>query len=190
MILSRKGAKMKSRFGLILGIFIGVVLLTYREEVLGTLLGPITALTANTTFFLLDLIMMDVVQEASIIYHPGGFAYEIYYRCTGFLPVACLTVFILAYPGNFQHKLVGLAIGIPLLILLNLVRLVNLFIIGVVWPNYFDFAHDVLWNSIVILVVLGFWLIWKNWAHPPIVHGDRFSRTELTGLRNGFRFPK
>lgn len=181
---------MNSRFGLILGVFTGVVLLTYREEALGALLGPVTALTANVTFFILDLIRMEVEQEASIIYQPGGFAYEIYYRCTGFLPVACLSVFILAYPGNFRHKFAGLALGIPLLILLNLVRLVHIFIIGVTRPAYFDFAHNVLWNGIILLAVLGFWLIWKNRADATIKHDCPFSQTKPERIANRLPFPE
>lgn len=181
---------MNSRLALILGIFTGVIYLTNREEVLGTLLGPVTALTANITFYLLNLIKMDVMQEASIIYHPGGFAYEIYYRCTGFLPVACLSVFILAHPGNIRYKLAGLALGVPLLLLLNFFRLVNLFIIGVTRPNYFDFAHNVLWNGIIILVVFGYWLAWKNWVEKPGTHHTRLTQNDRKGIKKGYSIPK
>lgn len=156
---------MSFRFVFKMFIFTGLVLLTYQEDVLGLLLNPLTTLTANITFVLLKLIGMDVVREASVIFQPGGFSYEIYFRCTGFLPVACLTVSILAHSGCLRHKLIGLAVGIPLLILLNLVRLVHLFIIGVTRPDLFDFAHSVLWESAIILAVIGCWFIWKKWTY-------------------------
>lgn len=174
---------MNLRFVFIVGIFTGVVLLTYREEVLGSLLGPLTALTASTTFVLLDLIGVDVLREASVIYQPGGFAYEIYYRCTGFLPVACLTVSILAHSGCLRHKLAGLAVGIPFLIILNLVRLVHLFLIGVTRPDLLDLAHSVLWEGGIILAVLGFWLIWKKWAYTQSLHSRRSSQTNPERVR-------
>lgn len=158
------------RFAVTLIIFAGVVFLTYREDILGAFLGRLTTLTASTTFVLLELLSIDVVQEATVIYQPGGFAYEIYYRCTGFLPVACLAVSILAYPGYLRHKLAGLAVAIPLLILLNLVRLVHLFLIGVAKPELFGLAHRVLWEGTMILAVLGLWLAWKKWVQARIDH--------------------
>jgi exosortase/archaeosortase family protein len=166
---------MNSRYGLLLGLFSAIVILTYREEVLGALLGPVTAMTANTTFLILHLLKMNVVQEGTIIYQPGGFAYEIYYRCTGFLPVAGLAICILAHSGKIREKLIGLSIGIPFLILLNFVRLVHLFIVGVIKPTYFDFAHNIIWNTIIILVVLGFWLTWKSRIDAVILEKDHIS---------------
>ncbi len=157
--------QMNVRFVITLITFAGVVFFTYREEVLGSLLGSLTTLTAKATFTLLEMISINVVREASVIYQPSGFAYEIYYRCTGVLPVACLAVSILAYPGYLRHKLVGLAVGIPLLIGLNLVRLVHLFLIGIAQPELFDLAHHVLWNGAMILAVLGLWWAWRRWAH-------------------------
>ncbi len=153
------------RFAVTLIVFVGVVLLIYREEVLGPLLAPLTTLTAQTTFVLLELLNIEVVREASVIYQPDGFAFEIYYRCTGFLPVACLAVAVLAYPGRLRHKMVGLGVGVPVLIVLNLIRLVHLFVIGVAKPELFELAHRVFWEGAIVLAVLGLWLAWCGWAH-------------------------
>ncbi len=152
------------RFAFTLIVFAGVVLLTYREEVLGPLLAPLTTLTAKTTFVLLELLRLDVMREVSVIYQPGGFAFEIYYRCTGFLPVACLAVSILGYRGHLRHKLVGLAVGVPLLIVLNLIRLVHLFLIGVTKPEHFELAHRFFWEGAMVLAILVLWLAWRYWA--------------------------
>jgi exosortase/archaeosortase family protein len=173
--------QMNLRFVVTLIIFAGAVFLTYREEVLGPLLGSLTTLTAKTTFVLLELLRINVTREVSVIYQPGGFAYEIDYRCTGVLPVACLAVAILAYPGYLRHKLAGLAVGIPLLIGLNLVRLVHLFLIGVTRPELFELAHPVLWNGAMILGVLGLWWAWRRWAHAQMnksLRRDRPSHAE------------
>lgn len=152
------------RFTAVMMGFVGVVLLTYRADVLGALLAPLATLTARTTLALLHSSGMEVVRVATLIYHPDGFAYDITYRCTGFLPVAFLTVSILAYPEPLRHKLVGLAVGVPVLVALNLTRLVHLFYIGVYHPAAFDFAHAVLWEGFLILAVFGLWLGWTRWS--------------------------
>ena len=152
------------RFAVVMAVFAGVVLLTYREDMLGPLLAPLTTLTAQITLALLHWLGMEAVRVATVISHPDGFAYEIYYRCTGILPVAFLTVSILAYPGPLRRKFVGLTVGLPVLIALNLTRLVHLFYIGVYNPAAFDAAHVVLWEGFLILAIFGLWLGSTRWS--------------------------
>ncbi len=152
------------RFAALMIAFVGVVFLTYREGVLGSLLTPVTILTTRTTLALLQLSGIEVAQLGTVIYHPDGFAYEVYYRCTGVLPVGFLTVSILAYPGALPRKIIGLAAGVPFLVALNFARLVHLFHIGVQNPAIYDVAHKVLWESVIVLAVFGLWLGWKQWA--------------------------
>jgi len=48
---------------------------------------------------------------------------------------------VLAYPATWKEKLLGLAVGQPVLVVLNVVRVVSLFIIGVYAPTIFRAAH-------------------------------------------------
>jgi exosortase/archaeosortase family protein len=107
---------------------------------------------------------MEAVRLVTVISHPDGFAYEIYYRCTGILPVAVLTVSILAYPGPLRQKLVALAAGVPILISLNLMRLVHLFYLGVHNPAAFDIAHTIVWETLLIVAIIGIWMGWTRWS--------------------------
>ncbi len=162
------------RFAVVMAVFAGVVLLTYREDMLGPLLAPLTTLTAQITLALLHWLGMEAVRVATVISHPDGFAYEIYYRCTGFLPVAFLTASILASPGPLRRKCVGLAVGAPILIGINLARLVHLFYLGVHHPATFHFSHGVLWEGLFILATLGLWLRWTRWSDSqPETGGNR-----------------
>lgn len=154
------------RFATVMVGFVGVVWLTYREDMLGSVLAPLATVTAQTMLALLHWLGMEAVGVTTVISHPDGFAYEIYYRCTGFLPAAFLTAAILAYPGPLRRKFVGLAVGIPLLFALNLIRLVHLFYIGVYNPAAFELAHTVLWEGIVIMAILGLWVGWTKWSDP------------------------
>src|SRR6267378_2394751 len=154
-------------FAVVFTVLAVAVFLAYREEFLGRWLEDLTALTASASFWTLERMGIGVEQKGTVISHAGGFAYEIYYRCTGFLPGCCLAVSILAYPGNWRRKLIGLALGIPLVFLLNLLRLVHLFVIGVASPEWFDFAHRYAWEGAMILAVVGLWLAWRGWVWAP-----------------------
>ena len=156
--------QMNLRFAVVMAVFVAVVLLTYREDMLGPFLAPLTLLTAQMTVALLHWLGMEAVRTSTVISHPDGFAYEIYYRCTGFLPVAFLTVSILASPGPLRRRLVGLVVGVPILVGLNLVRLVHLFYVGVHNPAAFDVAHAVVWEGFFILAIFALWLGSTRWS--------------------------
>ena len=160
--------RQKYRFAFIMTGFALVLLLIYREDVLGKILAPMAFTTARTTLLLIHAFGMEAVRTATVIYHPNGFAYEIYYRCVGFLPVAILTVAIFAYPGRARFKFSGLALGVPVLLSLNLIRLVCLFYIGVYFPGAFDFAHSVFWDSLMMLATIVLWLAWTKWGRQKI----------------------
>ena len=155
---------MNTRFIATLCLFTGAVLPCYREEVLGSLLGSLTSATASTTLGWLQLFGLNVLKDATIIYEPGGFAYEIIFKCTGFLPAAFFVVAVLAFSGSIRQKLAGLSIGVPTLLLINQLRLVHLFFVGAVYPEYFHLAHSILWEIAMVLSVLGLWFSWKKWV--------------------------
>ena len=152
------------RFNFIMAAFCSAILLLYRDDILGSLLAPLTMMTAETTLALLHWTGIEAVRNATQIYHPGGFVYEIYYRCTGFLPAAFLTVAMLAYPRPLMRKLCGLAVGVSVMWALNLTRLVHLFYVGVYNPTAFDVAHTIIWQGVIILVCVGLWLGWIRWS--------------------------
>jgi exosortase H (IPTLxxWG-CTERM-specific) len=170
------------RFAAVMIGFVGVVFLTYREDVLGPLFTPLTLMTARTILALLQLSGIEVARLGTVISHPHGFAYEIYYRCTGFLPVTFFTVSILAYPGVLRCKVVGLAVGVPILVALNFTRLIHLFYIGVYDPAIYHLAHKVLWEGFIILAVFGLWLGWRQWSDPKSEEGQEGEFGRGTGL--------
>ncbi len=154
------------RFALILAIFVLGAILTHRNPLLIRALAPFDRLTAQATAAVLSWHGIEVNREDAILSHPTGFGYEIYYRCTGLLPAAFLAVGVFAFPTHLRPKLVGIAIGIPLVFSLNLLRLASLFYIGVWHPNLFDLAHTVIWESLLLLSIVGFWLWWMRQCHP------------------------
>ncbi len=152
------------RFVAVMAGFVAAVLLLYRESIIGPLFIPLRVLTARMTLAVLHLVGMDGVRIGTVLYHPDGFGYQISHGCTGFLPAAFLAVGMLAYPASARHRAIGIAVGIPLLGALNLFRLVHLYVIGVVAPAWFDVAHEVVWDAVVVCAIFFVWLGWTFWA--------------------------
>lgn len=154
----RLPGRLNLRFLLALAIFAGVVPVVFRDELMGSALFTLRVLTARATLVFIHWSGMEAVREASAIFHPGGFAYQISRGCMGLVPAALLGVAVLAYPGERRRKAVALAVGIPILFALNFVRLVHLFYLGVYRPDTFHLAHTVLWQVGIILGVFLTWL--------------------------------
>jgi len=158
------GSRPAGRFIMKVSAFMLVFALVYRDDLLGRLLGPWEELTARMTLALLHALKVEAVRFGSQIHHPGGFGFEIYYRCTAVLAVALLTALIAATPASMRSRMIGLSLGAPMLVGLNLVRLVQLFHAGVFYPGLFDLAHGLLWEIVFILATLGSWWMWARWA--------------------------
>ena len=54
-----------------------------------------------------------------------------------------------------------------ILLLINLVRLVSLFFIGVYWPKALDVMHEDVWQAAFIVLAIVLWAIWVQWATRP-----------------------
>jgi archaeosortase B (VPXXXP-CTERM-specific) len=88
----------------------------------------------------------------------GDFKFRIIYECTGIYAWIAYSAATLAYPTSFKNRLLGFAVGIPAIYIVNLIRFIFLGIIGAKWPSAFEFAHAYLWQIIIIgFVVLLFW---------------------------------
>ncbi len=64
--------------------------------------------------------------------------------------------------ASWRKRSIGLLAGLPLLYIVNVVRLVCLAFIGAYAENteVFEFAHQYVWQTLYILIVVGVWLLW------------------------------
>jgi exosortase family protein XrtM len=91
--------------------------------------------------------------------------------CDGVEPSWLLCSAMLAFPASLRKKLLGVALAVVFLQLLNLVRILTLYWIGVNLPSLFNSAHLELWPTIFILVIIVFFLRWKETSlvqDPPV----------------------
>lgn len=101
-----------------------------------------------------------------LVIHRDGFGMEIYYRCTGLLPVTFLVAAILTLPARVPKKIAGAVLGGAVVLAVNFGRLIALLALGVSAPRAFVFAHSVVGEALIGAAVLGCWLAWIRWAVP------------------------
>lgn len=164
MSASPAGGRGDRRLAVALAVFAVVALLAYRDAVLGKLLAGLSMWTAGAAHAALGGLGIDAVRDGAVLYRPGGFAVEVYYRCTGVLPAAFLATVVLASRAGWRRRLLGVATLVPLVGALNLLRLVHLFALGAARPELFDFAHRVVWEGAMLVAVLGLWQAWDRWV--------------------------
>ena len=90
----------------------------------------------------------------------NGFAVSIEAGCNGVEATLVLCAAILAFPAPWRHKVAGMAIGIVAVQLLNVVRVISLFYIGQWDFAVFEWAHQYVWQALIMLDVLVVWLFW------------------------------
>lgn len=90
----------------------------------------------------------------------SGFGVSIEPGCNGI--EACIVLFaaIVAFPERWRHKLLGLVSGFVAVQALNVVRVISLFYLGQWSTGAFNFAHEYLWQGLIMLDVLVVWLLW------------------------------
>lgn len=99
------------------------------------------------------------IRQDGVLRHGGGFAYEIVGPCLGLAPILLVAAGVLTSGGDGRSIVRGLVLGATSLWLLNLGRLIALFLVGIALPERFDLAHDA-GQAIMAGAVAGFLLLW------------------------------
>jgi len=88
------------------------------------------------------------------------FAVTIYNGCNGLEAILVFVAGVLAFPASWRARLLGVVLGVVAVQLLNIVRVVSLYYVGVWRPEWFTTAHVLVWQTIVILFAVVLWLFW------------------------------
>lgn len=150
-------AALLAGFGLFVWVF-------FQSWFVGSALLPLQKITAIITSKLIPLVGLEAAQEGIILRHAEGFAYQISHGCVGLVPIGFLLIALLAYPATGPQKIWGMLAGAILLVMLNFVRLVHLFYIGVTDFESFHFAHSIGWHAATVIAILGIWYVWTGWV--------------------------
>lgn len=85
--------------------------------------------------------------------------------CTGIAIAALYSALVIAYPLAARTRLLALAVGIPVIAIVNLLRLLGVAVaVEHLSPTAFGFVHDYLFKVAMMLVVVGLWAAWLQIA--------------------------
>ncbi len=126
-----------------------------------SLVVPFTALVARAAGAVLDVLGEEISVRGCQLASPR-FAVTIHNGCNGLETILIYVAGVLAFPATWKARLVGIGFGLVSIELINLVRVVSLYYVGVFAPSLFGAAHVWLWQSIVVLAGVLLWLLWVH----------------------------
>lgn len=131
---------------------------------------PFTSGLAHVCVWLMRLFDHGIIaRQNDIISAATGGGIKIVAGCNGVEAVLILVSAILAFPAPWKHKLLGIGLGFLAIQGLNLIRIISLFYLHNFSQVWFNWFHLYLWQALIILDALIFWLIWLRWL-PRVRH--------------------
>lgn len=154
----RPEARFLALFLTLLMVAFSVLALRAVDE---AVVAPYTGLVARMAGAVLVLLGEDVAVRGCQIASPR-FTVVVYNGCNGLVTSLIFVAAVLAFPATWRARLWGLAAGLVAIALVNQVRIVSLFYVGVFLPGFFNEAHILVWQSVVILSGVCLWLLWAH----------------------------
>ena len=173
-------------------VFILMFLLIYSKWLTGHApLDDLRRITAHITASVLNFFGGHVRVDGTSV-HSNKFSFEIIEACTAVIPMMIYVAAVLAYPSTIKlqkigifhniiflrpfgallelamaffldwRKWLGIVLGLLILYAVNIVRMVTLFFIGTHFHSFFDVAHYLIWQALMILVAIALWLLWTT----------------------------
>ena len=125
------------------------------------MIEPFTGAIARAGGATLNLLGQETKMNGTII-RSGRFAVNIRNGCNGVEAMLIYFAAVLAFPASWKSRLLGVGLGFVAIQLVNLIRVVALFLTGVYLPKLFDSSHTVVWQTLVILSGVLLWMLWAN----------------------------
>ena len=122
---------------------------------------PMTAGLAKLSGVILQLLRQDVTISGTLIASPR-FAVEILNGCNGAEAILLLVACIASFRATAKQKILGIVAGSVVLQLVNIVRIVSLYLLGAYQRDLFDLFHSAVWQVLIILVSLVIFNVWSS----------------------------
>lgn len=107
-------------------------------------------------------------ENRTILIHPTGFGVEMKDGCNGINVTFLLWSAILAFPATWKRKLQGLLIGTAAIQGINIIRFISLYYLIRINRPLFDFAHEYLWEALIMLDAMVAFGLWVRFSVPKL----------------------
>ncbi len=144
-----------------LATLVGFFLVSRLDIVERRIVDPYLVFIGKLSRFALRSLGVDASGSGTAVSSPQ-FAVNIVDLCSGLGVTAVFLAAVVGFPATWRSKLAGLAVGYPVLFLVNLFRIVVLFMIGTRRPDLFDDAHYYYSQAFVMFASVATWLLWVS----------------------------
>jgi len=149
------------RFGLsFLSLIVLFAILTSTSAAQRLLHVPLSRLVVSLAAPILSI--FGTVSAAGTDLTFNSFSVSIAEACNGVLPTYIFVSAVLAFPSHWREKGIGMLIGIPGIMLVNVLRVVTLMCFGAYWPSVFERVHIYVWQALVVALSLAIWVFWAE----------------------------
>lgn len=124
---------------------------------------PYAELNARLTAALLSPWLEGVQASERFLISPL-FTIQIRPGCDSYQASAVLLAGIAAFPAPLLKKLSGAAIGLVLLLGMNVLRLAAILLTGIHRPTLFNVMHLEILPGVFVVAALALWLAWALWS--------------------------
>lgn len=155
-------------FVLLMGVFYAI---TFIPPVQKKVLPGLLELNARASAAVLN-IFGEGAEAADTTLRSRRYQVNIAHGCDAIEPIALFIAAVLAFPAPVRTKWPGLLAGVLALTVLNVVRIISLFYVGIHWQSAFETMHEDVWQPAFIVFSLFFWVVWALWATKPPARGE------------------
>lgn len=132
---------------------------------------PWTHFLAELSAYIVQLFdTQTIVQGVVLRDSQSGFAVSIQPGCNGIEAIIVLIAAISAYPAPIKAKIVGIVLGFIAIQSLNVMRIISLFYLGQWNTTVFEWAHQYVWQALIMLDVLLVYIIWLRMQSQQLSH--------------------
>jgi len=129
---------------------------------------PFTAQLSSVSGQVLRLLGQNVTVSGTTIFS-SGFSVDVRNGCNGVEAILILVAAMVAYPASLQARLLGILLGSVALEILNVIRIVSLYLLGFYNRELFDLFHSAVWQVLIILASVGIFVVWTiRFARRPV----------------------
>lgn len=151
--------KNKSVFKFIVPYLFYIALFTGIYIMIQDRLLFLSTLTANALSVTMSLFGVESYSHGQSVYM-NHFSVMVIDECTGIYELLVYAGCVLAYPTSLRNKSIGLILGVPAMLIINMFRLVFLSFVGMLYPALFSYVHYYLWQVTFIFLIVMLMLLW------------------------------